>query len=153
MNGIRLLIVVLALSSWSCETLQQDGSPKEKAEPKSLRDIDVSDLPEEYSPNLRPVIAYFVDEMTNSQFTFADQIGDYRVELFHSNSYRFTATAKDKSRSDIREGVWRWYRVGPDQGFLMLGNRRWFLNFTTLEKATATTKGDNRTFQLEFSHM
>lgn len=155
MNGIRLLIVTLALASWSCETLKNQGTGgnEKDARPATLAEIDTSDLPEEYTPGMRPVVVYYVDEMSNSQFTFSDAIGDYRVSLFPDHHYSFTATAKDKSRSTTREGLWKWHRVGPDQGFLMLDHRRWFLGFTSLEEAKATTEGDRRSFVLKFSHM
>jgi len=154
MKWIRILVVVLALNSWSCETLLHKTPPGKNAEkPTTLSEIDTSDLPEEYVPTMRPIIVYYVDDPSNSQFTFGDEIGDYRVMLYPDHRYRFMATSKDKSRSDSREGLWKWHRVGPDQGFLMLDDRRWFLGFTSLEEANATTKGDQRSFVLKFSHM
>ncbi len=158
MKWIHLLLVVLAFSACSCETLKLKGAHGKNAkgeedQPTSLADIDVSDLPPEYTTGMRPVVAYYVDEMSNSQFAFDDEIGDYRVKLFPDHTYSFTATAKDKSRSTTKGGLWKWHRVGPDQGFLMLDNRRWFLGFTSLDEAKATTKGDQRSFMLKFSHL
>jgi hypothetical protein len=153
MKWTRLLIVVLAMTSWSCETLKNKGDEGDPAKPTRLSDIDTSDLPEEYVPGLRPVIQYYVDAMENSLFTFEDAIGDYRVMLYADHGYRFIATAKDKSKSNSRQGLWKWHRVGPDQGFLIMDDRRWFLNFTTLEEASATTSGDQRNFVLNFSRM
>jgi len=159
MRGIRLLVVVLAMSSLSCELLKHTSAHGKRAnkdpdaKPASLAEIDTSDLPEQYVPNIRPVIVYYVDNPTNSQFTFGDEIGDYRVMLYPDHRYRFLATAKDKSSSQSREGLWKWHRIGPDQGVLMLDNRRWLLNFTSLEEATATTTGDGRSYVLKFSHM
>ena len=111
MNGIRLLIVALALITWSCASLQEEEKSEEEKKPLSPADIDVSDLPEQYVPNLRPVIVYYVDDIANSQIDFDDQVGNYRVVLYHNNNYSFTATAKDKSKSESREGVWRWHRI------------------------------------------
>lgn len=153
MNVIRLLVATMFLVLWSCETLNHKGEKGADEKPESLADIDVSDLPPEYVPNLKPVVAYYVDNPANSQFTFEDQIGDYRVMLFPDHRYRFVATAKDKSKSTSREGLWKWHRVGPDQGFLMLDNRRWFIGFTTLDEAEANTQGDTRAHRLKFSHM
>lgn len=153
MNGIRLLLVAFALSSWSCESLQFEEEKVDDGKPMTVADIDMTDLPEEYVPGIRPVVVYYADDPSNSQFTFEDQIGDYRVQLYPDHRYRFTATAKDKSKSSSREGVWKWHRVGPDQGFLLMDDRRWFLGFTSLEEAKATTKGDDRAFLLKFSHM
>jgi len=156
MIGIRLLIVAFALTSGSCEALKRGGKDADKADdgkPLTVSDIDLTDLPEEYVPGLRPVVVYYADDPSNSQFTFSDQIGDYRVQLYPDHRYLFTATAKDKSKSSSREGVWKWHRVGPDQGFLLMDDRRWFLGFTNLEEAKATTKGDQRSFILKFSHM
>jgi len=153
MKAIRLLVVAVALATWSCEALKHKGKSGEDEKPKSAADIDTKDLPEEYVPGIRPVVLYYVDDMSNSQFTFEDGVGDYRVMLYPDQSYRFIATAKDKSRSSAREGFWKWHRIGPDQGILLLDNRRWFLGFTSLEEAKATTKGDERSFMLKFSHM
>ncbi len=153
MRGIRLLIVTLALTSWSCETLKQKDADTEDVRPTTLAEIDTSDLPEEYVPNIRPVVVYYVDDLSNSQFTFSDEIGDYEVMLFPDHHFSFLATAKDKSRKSTKEGLWKWHRITPNQGFLMLDNRRWFLNFISLKEAKATTKGDQRSFMLKFSHM
>ena len=160
MKGLRLLLLIsLSMSFGSCEWLKHNA-PHGKSlykpgidKPYTLADIDTSDLPEEYVPGIRPVVVYYVDNPANSQFTFGDQIGDYRVMLYQDGRYRFIATAKDKSRSESREGVWKWHRIGPDQGVLLMDDRRWLLNFTSLEEATATTKGDERSFILKFSHL
>ncbi len=160
MKGIRLFLVIgLALTFGSCEMLRHKGPHGKRAgktasdKPMTLADIDTRDLPEEYVPGIRPVIVYYVDDPSNSGFTFGDEIGDYRVMLYPDHRYRFIATAKDKSKSDSREGLWKWHRVSPSQGILLLDDRRWFLNFTSLEEATATTKGDERSFVLKFSHL
>jgi len=153
MKGIQLLIITLALASWSCQALKHKGKPGEDEKPRSAANINTKDLPEEYVPGIRPVVVYYVDDMSNSQFTFEDAVGDYRVMLYPDHSYSFTATAKDKSKSNTRDGFWKWHRIGPDQGILLLDNRRWFLGFTSLEEAKATTKGDQRSFMLKFSHM
>ena len=76
----------------------KNASGAKSDKPKTLADIDTSDLPEEYVPSIRPIIVYYVDEPANSQFTFGDEIGDYRVMLYPDHRYRFIATAKDKSR-------------------------------------------------------
>ncbi len=155
MNEIRLCLLALVLTLGACETLKSDApeEKEEQARPTSLAEIDTSNLPEKYTPGMRPVVVYYVDDPSNSQFTFSDEIGDYRVSLFPDHHYSFSATAKDKSRSSAREGLWKWHRVGPDQGFLMLDHRQWFLGFTSLEEAKATTKGDRRSFMLKFSRM
>ncbi len=153
MKGIHLLVATMALATWSCAALKNKNSPDKDGKPKSAAEINTEGLPEEYVPGIRPVVVYYVDDMSNSQFTFEDEFGDYRVMLYPDQSYRFTAVTKDKSRSSAKDGFWKWHRVGPDQGVLLLDNRRWFLGFTSLEEAKATTKGDQRSYNLKFSHM